>query len=190
MKMEFRGCDMLSPTLTIAFTTREFVGRDVPGVEMVGPSIPPGVRGDEADFPWDQLREDGRVIYLSFGSQIYHQPEVFRLVMEATRNLDVQLVIVANRLHGALGDLPAHVLTCHYAPQLALLRRVSACITHGGANTVMEALRFGVPLLISPICNDQFHQAHFLKRSGAGLVLDLHIASSGEVRKGNRMPPR
>ena len=178
----FRGCDMLSPTLTVAFTTREFIGREVPGVALVGPSIPPAVRGDETDFPWDQLREDRAVIYLSFGSQIYHQPEIFRLAMAATRELGVQLVIVANHLHGALGDLPAHVLTCHYAPQLALLPRVNVCITHGGANSVMEALHFGVPLLISPVCNDQFHQAHFLARSGAGLVLDLRTAAVGELQ--------
>ena len=182
MKITCRGCDMLSPALTIAFTTREFIGRDVPGVEMVGPSIPPTVRGDETDFPWEQLHNNRPVVYLSFGSQIYHQPEIFRLAMEATRELDVQLVIVANRLHGALGDLPAHVLTCHYAPQLALLPRVNVCITHGGANSVMEALHFGVPMLISPVCNDQFHQAHFLARSGAGLVLDLHRAAVGELR--------
>ena len=25
----------------------------------------------------------------------------------------------------------------------------------------MEALHFGVPMLISPLCNDQFHQARF-----------------------------
>jgi MGT family glycosyltransferase len=182
VKVAFRGCDMLSPTLTIAFTTSDFIGREVPGVEMVGPSIPPSVRGDEADFPWDQLRDDRPVVYLSFGSQIYHQPEIFRRAMAATRDLGVQLVIIANRLHGALGELPAHVLTCHYAPQLALLRRVNVCITHGGANSVMEALHFGVPLLISPVCNDQFHQAHFVARSGAGLVLDLTIAAVDELR--------
>jgi MGT family glycosyltransferase len=153
-------------------------------VRLVGPSLPPGLRGDEADFPWDRLRNDVPVIYLSFGSQIYHQPELFRRVIEATRDLDVQLVIAAQQLHGSndLGPLPGHALTCRYAPQLSLLRRVSVFVTHGGANSVMEAIRFGVPLLVSPVCNDQFHQAHYVNKSGIGLALDLEHATISECR--------
>jgi MGT family glycosyltransferase len=179
LQLEFRGCDMLSPRLTIAFTTPEFIGRTCEGVEMVGPSLPPGPRGDETDFPWEKLRVDRPLIYVSFGSQIYHQPAIFRLLMDATRAMGVQVLIVANELHrtGALEPLPEHVITCHYAPQLEILPRASAFVTHGGANSVMEALRFGVPLLLSSVCNDQFHQAHFLRRSGAGLVLDLDTAT-------------
>jgi zeaxanthin glucosyltransferase len=182
MELRFSGCDMISPKLTIAFTTREFVGRKVQDVRLVGPSIPPGVRGDEEDFAWDRLRPGRPLVYLSFGSQIYHQPEIFRLVIEATSGLGVQLLIVANELHHSslLGDLPDHVFTCHYAPQLALLAKAQAFVTHGGANSVMEAMHFGVPLLISPVCNDQFHQSHFIRRNGIGRILDLGSATVEE----------
>jgi zeaxanthin glucosyltransferase len=184
LEMLFSGCDALSPWLTLAFATEEFIGRPVAGVQMVGPSFPPGPRGDEADFPWDRLRDDRPVIYLSFGSQIYHQPELFQRVVDATRDLAVQLVIAAQQLHGSpvLGALPDHVLTCAYAPQLSLLPRAHAFISHGGANSVMEALRFGVPLLVSPVCNDQFHQAHYIRRSGIGVSLDLYDATVSECR--------
>lgn len=184
LEMRFSGCDTLSPWLTLAFATEEFIGRPVEGVHLVGPSFPPGPRGDEADFPWEGLRGDRPVVYLSFGSQIYHQPELFRRVVDATRALGVLLVIAAQQLHGsrALGALPDHVLTCAYAPQLSLLPRAQAFITHGGANSVMEALRFGVPLLVSPVCNDQFHQAHYVRQSGIGVSLDLHDATVNECR--------
>jgi UDP:flavonoid glycosyltransferase YjiC (YdhE family) len=184
LEMRFSGCDALSPWLTLAFTTAEFVGREVPGVHLVGPSLPPGPRGDEADFPWDRLRRDQPLVYLSFGSQIYHQPELFQRVIDATRDFGVQLVIAAQQLHGSstLGQLPGHVLTCAYAPQLALLPRTRVFVTHGGANSVMEALHFGVPLLVSPMCNDQFHQAHYVRQSGVGLALDLDRATVDECR--------
>lgn len=184
VQMRFSGCDMLSPHLTVAFTTAELIGREVPGVQMVGPSIPPAARGDEAGFPWEKLRVDRPVIYMSYGSQIYHQPRLFERVAAATAEMGVQVVMVVNELMRTdwLGRLPAHVLPCHYAPQLALLPKVRAFITHGGANSVMEALRFGVPLLISPVCNDQFHQAHYIRRRNVGRVLDLDRAGEAEIR--------
>ncbi|MBB5036567.1 glycosyltransferase [Prosthecobacter dejongeii] len=184
MNMEFRGCDMLSPQLTIAFTTPAFIGRSVPGVEMVGPSLPPTQRGDETEFPWELLATDRPKIFMSFGSQIYHQPSLFHKVIRATAGMRVQLVLSVNDLFGTslLADLPPHVLAFRYAPQLKLLPHVQAFITHGGANSVMEALHFGVPLLISPVCNDQFHQAHFIRHSGVGLELNLESATVTETR--------
>lgn len=184
MDMDFRGCDMLSPHLTIAFTTAAFIGRSMSGVEMVGPSLPPAQRGDETDFPWDLVATDRSKIFMSFGSQIYHQPTLFQKVIQATADMQVQLILSVNDLLGTplLANLPSHALACRYAPQLKLLPHIQAFITHGGANSVMEALHFGVPLLISPVCNDQFHQAYFIRQSGVGLELNLATATVAEVR--------
>jgi UDP:flavonoid glycosyltransferase YjiC (YdhE family) len=184
LNQRFSGCDAISPWLTVAFATEEFIGRAASGIRMVGPSFPPGSRGDEAQFQWNRLRNDVPKVYLSFGSQLYHQPGLFRRVIEATGGLGVQLVIAAQQLYDSpdLGALPEHVLACGYAPQLSLLPRVNVFVTHGGANSVMEALRFGVPLLVSPVCNDQFHQAHYVRQSGVGMVLDLQRAGVTECR--------
>lgn len=181
---KFSGCDAISPWLTIAFATEEFVGHAIAGVHLVGPSFPPGPRGDEADIDWKWLRGDVPIIYVSFGSQIYHQPHLFRKLIEASSHLNVQLIIAAQQLHGSpvLDPLPPHVMTCGYAPQLLLLPRVSGFVTHGGANSVMEAIYFGVPLLICPLCNDQFHQAHYVQKSGIGTVLNIESATTEQCR--------
>lgn len=172
MTPAFRGCDVLSPHLTIAFTTHELVGR-VLGVELVGPSLPRANRGDETAFPWQMLDPGRPLIYASFGSQIYHQPELFRRVIDAVDARAVQLVISAADLatSGELGTLPPNVIARPYVPQLALLKRTSVMLSHGGANSVMEAIANGVPLVIAPLCNDQFHQVHFIERAGIGRIL-------------------
>jgi zeaxanthin glucosyltransferase len=183
LTLRFSGCDMLSPCLTIAFTTREFIGRDVPGVEMVGPSLPPADRGDEAPLDESLLSTTRKKVFMSFGSQIYHQPELFQKVIRVTKPMGVQLILSVNALLGTpeLGQVPPHVLALPYVPQLRMLPHMDAFITHGGANSVMEALHFGVPMLISPVCNDQFHQAHFLEQAQAGQVLDLSTASEEDI---------
>ncbi len=176
----FRVCDCLSEHLNVVFTTEELVGPAPPEVTLVGPSLPAGPRGDECAFPWERLSRTHPVIYASFGSQIYFQPRLFRTLIESVRGRAVQLVLSVSELLDTplLGDLPNNVLAVRDAPQPDLLPRVAAFVTHGGANSVMEALSFGVPLLVHPICNDQFHNARFVEESGVGLRADLESLTS------------
>ncbi|HDR9588198.1 TPA: glycosyltransferase family 1 protein [Burkholderia stabilis] len=179
----FRGCDILSPHLTLAFTTDALVGAPPPGVELVGPALPSGPRGDEAPFPWERLDADRPLVYMSLGSQLYYHPDVFAKVIDATRATPAQLVLSVGELVDS-DLLPAgdeRVVAVRYAPQLALLRRTHAFVSHGGANSVMESLACGVPMLLSPFCNDQFHSAHFVAQAGAGCRLDLQQAGVAEI---------
>ena len=183
IEARFRGCDVLSPHLTLAFTTEDLVGKPPQGVELVGPALPSGPRGDEPPFPWERIDTTRPLVYMSLGSQLYYQPDLFAKVIEATRATSAQLVLSV----GELVDtdlLPAadeRVIAVRYAPQLALLRRSHAFINHGGANSVMEALACGVPMLLSPFCNDQFHSAWFVERAGAGRCLDLEQATVQDI---------
>ncbi|HEX2571735.1 MAG TPA: nucleotide disphospho-sugar-binding domain-containing protein [Polyangia bacterium] len=185
LRARFRVVDCLSPHLNVVFSTEALVGPPPVDVELVGPSLPLGRRGDEVDFPWARLREDVPVIYASLGSQLFHQPRIFATLLAAVADEPCQLVLSAGDLADAL-PLPSHAIAVPYAPQLALLARSAVLVTHGGANSVMEALHFGVPLLVTPLCNDQFHNAEFVERSGAGLRLDLERATPGECRQALR----
>ncbi|MDF4004104.1 glycosyltransferase [Luteibacter sp. PPL552] len=183
MAPAFRGCDVLSPWLTTAFATAAFAP-DAPGdVVLLGPSIPPSARGDETDFPWDRLAPDLPVVYFSLGSQIYYQPAMFGTVIEALRDRPVQLVMSVGDLldTDALPSLGERMIAVRYAPQLAMLARASLFITHGGANSVMEGLAAGVPFLVSPLCNDQFHQVPFVERAGVGRAVDLRRSTPVDV---------
>jgi UDP:flavonoid glycosyltransferase YjiC (YdhE family) len=182
LRASFRGCDVLSPHLTVAFTTRELVG-DVLGVELVGPSLPRRQRGDEVDFPWEWLDRDKPLVYASFGSQIGYQPALFRRLLDAVAPRRVQLVASASELatSGELGALPSNVLLRPYLPQLALLKRAAVMITHGGANSVMESIAHAVPLLLVPLCNDQFHQVHFVEHAGIGRHLHAERCSAADI---------
>jgi MGT family glycosyltransferase len=54
-----------------------------------------------------------------------------------------------------LGDLPGDPVVVGYAPQLELIQQSTLAISHGGLNTVLESLQWGVPLVVLPVTYDQ-----------------------------------
>ena len=170
----FRVSDVLSPRGTAVFTTEALVGPPAPAVELVGPSLRAPVQRSSSGA-------SRPLVYASFGSQAWYQPDRYRAIAAATRELDVDVIMAMGDLVDRLGaELESERVRCvRFAPQLDLLGRASAVITHGGANSVMEALALGVPLVVAPICNDQPHNLRILERVGAGVGVDLSPLSPG-----------
>ena len=180
---EFRLLECLSPFANIVFTTKALVG-DIPlppNTHLVGPSIPPGRRGDEPPFPWEKLRSDKPIVYAAFGS-VHTKTglnDIVTPLCEAAAQAGAQLVLSSEALAAlAAGESAGanagrgDVLIVPYAPQLQLLEKVDAFVTHGGANSVMEAMYAGTPLLVVPLSGDQPWQAHFVQQQLVGIRLD------------------
>jgi zeaxanthin glucosyltransferase len=186
LEQEFRTCEALSPVLNVVFATRDLVGDEEPPpqVLLAGPSRPLGARGDEAPFPWEVL--DGRpLVYASFGSQVTHQPAAYEAIAAAAHAVGAQLVLSAGELAGTpwARTLPGPPVVAPYVPQRRLLPRADAFVSHGGANSVLESLDAGVPLVLVPVCNDQPLQAFFVERAGAGVVVDRDGLDEGSCRQ-------
>lgn len=178
---KFRAIDCLSPLLNITFATEEFIGKTHDDISLVGPSLPLQKRGDEVSLK--SLPADKTIIYVSFGSQVYYYPELFRKIQKACESLPVHLVMSIGELKNEEGWNDQDSTSYYsYAPQLEILKKASLFITHGGANSVMESLTAGVPMLISPICNDQDHQAYFVEKSGVGKKISLKDARAEDIR--------
>jgi zeaxanthin glucosyltransferase len=178
-RVAFRVSDCLSEHLTIALTTPALVGSPPSGVLLPGAALP--LRSRAAEAPTPHRTSGHPLVFMSLGTQIYHQPRMFQVVAEALAGLQVDALFACGD-PSQLGPLPANARAVAYAPQLEVLADAALMITHGGANSVTEALTLGVPLLVSPICNDQPHNARFVAESGAGLSCDLATASVAEVR--------
>ena len=136
------------------------------------------------DFPWDRL--DGRpIIYASLGTTRNVRAFVFRLVAEACQDLDLQLVIsLGGRFDPEMfPDLPGNPLVTKYAPQPELLRHAAIVITHGGPNTVFEALMEGKPMVAIPLAYDQPAVAARLARLGIAEVLPVMRLSVRRIHR-------
>ena len=72
----------------------------------------------------------------------------------------------------ALGPLSPSWLVAPSLPQITLLSRAAAAVTHGGNNSVTECLSAGVPMVVLPFSTDQFAIAADLERVGAATAID------------------
>jgi zeaxanthin glucosyltransferase len=136
------------------------------------------------DFPWDKL--DGRPIaYASLGTTHNAQAVILRMIADACHELDLQLVIsLGNRFDPEMyRDLPGRPLVTSFAPQLALLKSAALVITHCGANTTLEALMEGKPLVAIPLAYDQPAVADHLRRLKVAEVLPVMRLSTDRIRR-------
>jgi UDP:flavonoid glycosyltransferase YjiC (YdhE family) len=171
----------VSPHLLLAFTTAALVG-DIPvppQTAFVGPSLT--ARPDTTPFPWDWL-DDGRpLVLVSLGTLNWQDGErFFARAVEALGSLDVQGVVVAPP--DMVGALPANVVVRPRVPQLALLARTAAVVSHAGHNTVCEALAHGLPLVVAPIRDDQPIIAGQVEAAGAGVRVRFGRVTAAGLR--------
>ncbi|WP_322753023.1 glycosyltransferase [Frankia sp. Cas3] len=81
------------------------------------------------------------------------------------------------------GDIRKHVLLLPYVPQVELMPRLSVVVSHGGNNTVCEALAHGVPLVVAPVRDDQPIIGEQVVRAGAGLRVRFGRVSAPALRE-------
>jgi hypothetical protein len=153
-----------------------------------------------SESPDEQTRQwlaqaDGRpLVIASFGTFLAARTDVLARVVAALRRLDVRVALaVGSSDRAVLGELPPAWLVRPHVPQVALLEHADLLITHGGNNSVTEALTFGVPMLMLPFSTDQFDGAAAVERAIAGVALDPNSAPrsliAGSIRGLLRSPP-
>ena len=92
------------------------------------------------------------LVYCSLGSAAEIYPDAARcfqaIVAAAAARPDWQIVLHVGDWDGPLPALPSNLVVRRRGPQLALLRRAAVMVTHGGTNSIIECVAFGVPMVV------------------------------------------
>jgi MGT family glycosyltransferase len=149
--------------------------------EFVGPSL--ADRRDATAFPWEKLRHPV-VVYASLGTLFNTNAGFYRNCFEAFRGQDLQVVAStgASISRESLGPTPENFIVQAHVPQLDLLRRAAAFISHGGMNSVSESLYHGVPVVVIPQMGEQEIVGRRVEELGAGLYLAKEEATAANLR--------
>lgn len=173
-----------SDVLNIVFMPREFhpAGQSFDArYQFVGPSLESRISVGNFTPPADRAEP---LYYVSLGTLFSKQPAFFRLCLEAFSTLPGRVVLsIGDRFDPALlGPIPNNATIASFVDQLQILEHCSAFVTHGGMNSVMEALHFGVPMVVAPQIPEQLFTAKWLTESKLGVPLDPQTQSPQVLR--------
>jgi zeaxanthin glucosyltransferase len=155
----------------------------LPPHEFIGSSV----RSEPVDPAVEEwlAASDDPFVYVSFGSFLSVRGDVLARVLAALEALGLRVAVAIGSADRAeLGTLPSSWLVREFLPQVRLLSDAAAAVTHGGNNSVTEAMTAGVPLLVLPFSTDQFAGAAALEDAGFGVALAPNTATVEELVAG------
>lgn len=171
--------------MTLVFTSKYFQPHSDAfndNVKFIGPSIIP--RNEEMKFPLYKL-EGKSVIYISMGTELNEQLELYKKCVQAFKDFNGIVVISIGKEINLMefSNMPSHFIIRPYVPQLEILKYADVFITHGGMNSVSEGLYHNTPLVILPITNDQPFVAKRAEELNAGIVLNHKSVTVAELKE-------
>jgi zeaxanthin glucosyltransferase len=104
------------------------------------------------------LETNASLVYCSFGSVKSEDTKAvhnfLQKLINVVRNKNYVVIISSNSIHHKKEEflnLPDNVYILKAAPQLEILSKADAFITHGGLNSIKESIYSGVPMLVYPL---------------------------------------
>jgi MGT family glycosyltransferase len=131
----------------------------------------------DTEEPWEvpeQLRDgDGSLVYLSLGSLGSADIELMRRLVHVLSSSRHRFVVSKGPRADELA-LADNMWGEARVPQTSVIPEVDLVITHGGNNTVTEALHFGKPMVVLPLFWDQYDNAQRIDELGFGVRLTTY----------------
>jgi zeaxanthin glucosyltransferase len=115
----------------------------------------------ENSFPWDKVAQDKPLIFCALGSQSHlfiQSLSFFQTVIKAAAQRPQWQFVLATGRYFDRKVLQTsgidNIVIVEWAPQLQLLQRAALMIHHGGMGTIIDCIRYEVPMISYPALRD------------------------------------
>ncbi len=172
------------PDLNLVYTLREYqpYEEEFPDkiYKFLGPSI-----YDRKSPEFDFVKGEKPVIYISLGTVIKGAVSFFQNCIEAFRNENIDIIISVGQAFNTrkLKKIPSNVHIYKSVPQIEVLKMADVFVTHGGMNSVSEALVYGTPMVVIPFVSDQPVIARCIENLGVGKRLDYSTININTLKE-------
>ena len=172
------------PEVNLVYTLREYQPYaekfSAAQYKFLGPSI-----YERKKEVFDFAKGENPVIYISLGTIVKGAKKFFQQCMEAFRDEQMDVIISVGKGFEAktLKNIPSNVHIYSSVPQIEVLRMADVFITHGGMNSISEALVHGVPMIVIPFMADQPVNARQIENLGLGKRMDYKTIHAQTLRE-------
>jgi MGT family glycosyltransferase len=138
----------------------------------------------ETEEAWsvpDELRDgEGSLVYLSLGSLGSADVDLMNRLVDVLSRTKHRYIVSKGPRAAELA-LADNMWGEARLPQTSILPEVDLVITHGGNNTVTEALHFGKPMVVLPLFWDQYDNAQRMHELTYGIRLPTYSFEEREL---------
>ena len=172
------------PSLNLVYTLREYqpYAEEFPEEQykFLGPSV--YERKEEA---FDFVKGDRCVTYISLGTIVKGATKFFQNCVECFRDVNEDVIISVGKQFDVkkLKNVPSNVHIYKSVPQIQVLKMADVFVTHGGMNSVSEALVAGTPMVVIPFVSDQPVNARCVEKLGVGKCLEYSKVTKEMLRE-------
>ncbi|MGC5012631.1 glycosyltransferase [Streptosporangium sp. DT93] len=140
------------------------------------------VRETEGEFelPASLAGREGALVYFSLGSLGSADVSLMQRVIDVLATTPYRFIVSMGPLHEEI-RLAGNMWGAEFVPQTTIIPMVDLVITHGGNNTVTEALHFGKPMILLPLFWDQYDNAQRVHELGYGVRLATYAFADEEL---------
>lgn len=146
------------PETNFVYTIREFqIDNETfskAHFHFIGPSVSDR-KAHITQIDFDNMEHP--IVYISMGTLINQSKKFYQKCFDAFG--DKKITVIISLGHSMKKEtfkhVPGNIHLYSFVPQLEVLKNCDLFITHGGMNSVNEAIYYGVPMLVIPVGNDQ-----------------------------------
>lgn len=123
---------------------------------------------------------DSALIYLSLGSLGSADVELMKRLISILGKTNHRFIVSKGPQHSSF-EVAENMYGAEFLPQTKIIPQVDLVITHGGNNTVTEAIHFGKPMIVLPLFWDQYDNAQRVDETGFGVRLGTYSFADSEL---------
>ncbi len=124
--------------------------------------------------------EGSALVYLSLGSLGSADVDLMKRIISVLGKTQHRYIVSMGPAHDEY-TLAENMVGSEFLPQTRIIPQVDLVISHGGNNTVTEALHFGKPMVLLPLFWDQYDNAQRMHELGFGKRLATYAFTDEEM---------
>jgi UDP:flavonoid glycosyltransferase YjiC (YdhE family) len=130
------------------------------------------------------------LLYVSFGTLNIHKTRVIETFLDTLNGVlcelpNIETIVTVGKnlaLFNSNQSRWNQIQLLQYVDQQDILKSCDFFISHGGLNSIKEAIHFNVPMLIYPLEGDQFGNAQKVKYHNLGLTGNIELISKESLK--------